>query len=303
MRVVCPRSTLSRVDLHSQLTARRPAAQARPAFLLVRAVSVTGQEAAARLARRDEKRGIVLGASRHVTVLLLHPVALDRNFWQLTRLDGVRLEYPGHGDRMDEAGLLHSLDALAAEIVSSHEGPLDLVGVSMGGVVAQHVAVRFPHRVRSALLACCGPGRNPTMPATSDIRAEDTLRLGMDGTLDATLRRWFSPRALARRDHPGVAYARRRLLADDPVVVSKTWSILGTHSLREELLGIAAPVTVLGGRDDAAVPIGRLLELYEFLPKARLEVLPGPHMLPLEEPGAFANAVMRHLTWASLRTG
>jgi pimeloyl-ACP methyl ester carboxylesterase len=141
------------------------------------------------------------------------------------------------------------------------------------------------------------------MPATSDIRAEDTLRLGMDGTLDATLRRWFSPRALARRDHPGVAYARRRLLADDPVVVSKTWSILGTHSLREELLGIAAPVTVLGGRDDAAVPIGRLLELYEFLPKARLEVLPGPHMLPLEEPGAFANAVMRHLTWASLRTG
>jgi pimeloyl-ACP methyl ester carboxylesterase len=184
-------------------------------------------------------------------------------------------------------------------VVEMCDGPLDLVGVSMGGAVAQQVAVRHPDRVRSVLLACCGPGRAGPM-TDPDGRADDVRRLGLAGTLDSTLQRWFSAGAIATPGHPGVEYVRARWLTDNTEVVVRAWLALGHHALREELRKVKGPVTVLGARHDQAVPIARLLDLFDLLPAARLEVIEGPHMLQLEQPIAFAKAVRRHLAWAGV---
>jgi pimeloyl-ACP methyl ester carboxylesterase len=232
-------------------------------------------------------------------LVLLHPVGLDHDCWQFTGLDAATPDYPGHGGRAFDPES-YSLEAIADEVVASYDGPLDVVGVSMGSHVGQYIAVRHPDRVRSLMLCCGSLGGTPetAAAATQDERADETRRLGMDGMMDSTLARWFTQGALADADHPGVAYARQRLLADDKEVVARTWLLLKKNAVSRELAEIRVPTTVLGGREDKAATPERVTQLFRAIPTARLEIIDGPHMLQLERPMEFAAAVSRHLGWA-----
>lgn len=208
--------------------------------------------------------------------------------------------FPGHGGRALPVGGELTLEALADDVVDAHPGSLDVIGVSLGAAVAQHVAVRHPGRVRSLALCCGslppGPDDERARQVLRD-RATETTENGMGPTVRPTLDRWFTTSALSVADHPGVEYARRVLCADDPTAVAATWQALAANAIRERLGEIKAPVTVLGARGDLAAPPERVLPLFQQLPTARLEIVNGPHMLPLEEPRAFADAVNRHLAW------
>jgi 3-oxoadipate enol-lactonase len=228
-----------------------------------------------------------------MTTVFLHPVGLDHDCWQFCDLPGEKPDYPGHGGRAAPAGGRLDFDDLADEIAARFQGALDLVGVSIGGTVAQYFALRHPDRVRSLLLACGSPGG----AARAD-RAEEINRLGMAGTVESTLRRWFTPAALAEPGHPGVSYARQRLLTDDPAGVAAIWAADRSLLTPEAVGTIQAPVTVLGGRQDQAATVPRVTGLFELLPNSRLEIISGPHMLQLERPLEFSDAVRRHLSWA-----
>jgi len=231
--------------------------------------------------------------------VFLHPVGLDHDFWQFTGLDGSMPDYPGHGVRPLPPPGEYSLETIADEVARTHDGPLDLVGVSMGSAVSQYIAVRHPHRVRSMMLCCSSLGGTVASAAEvlRDDRADETIRLGMAGMMDSTLTRWFTQGALDDASHPGVAYTRQRLLADDPNAVAATWLALRRSAIADSLPGLEMPVTVLGGRDDRAATPERVLALFAQIPTARLEIINGPHMLPLERPKEFAEAVRRHFNW------
>jgi 3-oxoadipate enol-lactonase len=192
-----------------------------------------------------------------------------------------------------------TLESVADEILGTVEGPIDIVGVSLGGALAARMALVAPNRVRSLLIACSSVLDTPERRERLLERADSVDRVGMAGVLDPTLERWFTAPALATPDHRGVAYARRRLLADDARAFAMWWRALGAHTVRDEIGRIRCPVTVLAGRDDAASSVVHVLELFDTLQAPRrMEVLPGPHMLPLETPAAFADAVRRHLRWS-----
>lgn len=232
-----------------------------------------------------------------VTLVLLTPIGLDAGCWSTTGLldDGaVAHEFPGFGAR-PRSDATPTMATLADEIASSYAGQLDVVGVSMGGMVGQHVAARHPDRVRSLLVACTGAAANREVMLARASMAEAE---GMAGVLQSTLERWFTPTALAMGDeHPGVAYALRTLLALDPAAFADGWRAIAGHDVRDRLPLIRARVTALAGAQDAASPLSRSEEIAERVPGARLTVLDGPHMMHLERPDAFATAVRAHLRW------
>jgi 3-oxoadipate enol-lactonase len=224
-------------------------------------------------------------------VVLLHPIGLDGRCWQWMGLDGaVAYDLLGHGGRPRPATL--TMADFADDVAANVSGTLDLVGLSMGGMVALHIALRYPGRVRSLVVACSSARADREVLQR---RAEMVEQVGMGGVLDETLRRWFTPAALDDPDHPGVRYARERLLADRAEDFAAAWRAMSQHDVLDHLGRIRVPVTAIAGEQDAASPIEALRAIAEGVANGRLVVLPGPHMLQLEEPGRLTEAIEAHL--------
>ena len=233
-----------------------------------------------------------------MTLVLLTPIGLDAGCWEwvdLPAAEPVKHVFPGFGDR-PRAATQPTMASLADEVASSYEGPLDLVGVSMGGMVAQHLTLRHPTRVRSLFVACTGAASDP---ATMAGRAADAEALGMAGVLEETLARWFTADARAQRpESPAIEYARRTLLALEPASFADGWRAIGGHDAVARLREIGVPTTALAGSADTASPVERTRVNADTVPGARLVVLDGPHMMHLEHPAEFGDAVAEHLRWS-----
>ncbi|MCW2899938.1 MAG: alpha/beta hydrolase fold protein [Streptosporangiaceae bacterium] len=228
-------------------------------------------------------------------VVYLHPIGLDGEMWGSAALPGALTpSFPGFGGTpLEGKPTFERLVDFVADAVRGR-GPVDLVGVSLGSMVAQHVAVRRPDLVRSVVLACGGMA---TVPEVSLERAATTRRVRMAGVLVSTLERWFSPAVLGDESHPGVAYARERLVTDSADVFAAYWEAMAEHDVRAQLPGLEVPATVVAGSADVSVPVATMREVCDLIPEARFQVLEGPHMLPLENPSGFADAVAAHLAW------
>jgi pimeloyl-ACP methyl ester carboxylesterase len=224
-------------------------------------------------------------------VVFLHPIGLDRRIWADIHVPGATaLDLPGHGDT--PAADQVSLDRLVDYVLAQLTGPATLVGLSLGGMVAQQVALREPSAVASLVVACSTSASNPEVMFE---RSAATRQGGMAGVLDTTLDRWFTPEALATPGHPGVEYARRRLLDDDPEVVAQYWEAMSKHDVRERLPSLKVPATFIAGAEDRASSLAVLEGMARAVPDAVLRVLDGPHMLPLEQPREFTEALSEHL--------
>ncbi|MGW1786583.1 alpha/beta fold hydrolase [Streptomyces sp. NPDC002143] len=233
-----------------------------------------------------------------MTVVYMAPVGHDAGSWEWVEAasNGVRHQFPGFGRprAVDQPTMAH----LADEVAANHAGPLHLVGVSMGGMVALHAALRHPQRVRSLLVACTGASAAPDVMRA---RAEAAEKGGMEAVLAPTLERWFTRDALAQPDHPGVEYARRTLLALDPLAFADGWRTIATHDARPRLRELTMPVTAVAGAHDAASPSARSAEIAELTPNGRLVVVDNaPHMIHLECPGKFSAVIREHLSSAGV---
>jgi 3-oxoadipate enol-lactonase len=231
-------------------------------------------------------------------VLLLHPIGQDATCWRWLKLEGVGVrlvapDLPGHGSCPRRAT---SLRKFADEAVSAVAGTFDLVGVAMGGMVAQHVLLQCPTRVRSAVLICTHGSSDRKV---CEERARAAERWGMGPVVASTLKRWFTPEALGQPQHPGVAYARERLLAMDHHAYADAWRAMGDHQVLDALGTVGCPVTVVAGSRDASVPLVELERLHRRIPGSRLEVIDAPHMAHLERPELVTAAIVRHLAWVA----
>lgn len=230
-----------------------------------------------------------------MTTLFLHPVGLDRHVWDGIAAPGdLTLDFPGFGGTPPLPESLPgplSLPALADHVAAALPGPVDVVGLSLGSMVSQHLALRHPELVRSLVLCAGGPHSNPDAARQ---RAQQARTGGMAGALPSTLTRWFTTEALHALHHPGVVYVRDRLLADDAETFARYWEAMGPHRVTESLGGIAVPVTVVAAAGDRSVPVATMALLADGITGAELRVVDGPHLLPLERPAEFRAILADH---------
>jgi pimeloyl-ACP methyl ester carboxylesterase len=235
------------------------------------------------------------------TFVLLNPVGMDGDCWQFLDFpDAKTFHYPGHGGRARQAGW--TFEQMADEVVERFAGPLDLLGISMGGTLVGHILTRHPDRVRSAIIACSGSvarvANHDARLRTANARAQPARQGGMQGALDANLPRWFT--AFARRtDHPGIDYTRDTLLAMDPDAWVDIWMAQANSEpvARERLCSITQPVTIVAGTHDVASSVGDMAQLHALIPNSRMEIIAAPHMMHLERAESLSTAIDRHFTW------
>lgn len=211
---------------------------------------------------------------------------------------GVGLSGPWHGDSFD------SLAAATAGLMSAiHLSKADVLGWSMGGFVAQRLAVDHPGRVSHLILAGTNPGGNRTVLGTPAAQAIDSEPNPSDA---AILHELYPPdrqaegrRFLRRLEsssqsgeipndfHVPAATTRAQVAAEDP------W--LRSNRNYRQLAGIAAPTLAAAGAQDPVVPAVNLRRIAAQVPYSRLAVFPGAHAFLFQERRPFTRVMDRFL--------
>ncbi len=236
------------------------------------------------------------------TVLLLHPVGLDSTCWSMqvgALIPGfrvLRVDLRGHG-RSDVPLPPYTLSGFAADVHSLlqqlQRGPAHVIGLSLGGMVAQVLALEHPRDVRSLVLADTNSTLPPEARRAMIERGEAAKRGGMASVIESTLTRWFTPAFMGSEV---AARCRERLLADDVQGWAAAWQAISELDTEPRLGEIRVPTLVMTGEVDVSAPVARARAMAERIPGAILHVVAGaPHMAPLERPDLFNPPVLDFL--------
>src|ERR1700754_397223 len=235
---------------------------------------------------RTGKRGAPL-------VVLVHAVGVDLTYWgdQIemlqTSFDVVAYDLPGHGGSANPVkgfGFADAVATLTKVIVDADAGPAHIVGLSVGGMIAQNLALARPDLVRSLVLV----DTISTFPDAVRTALLDRARLtrteGMGAILKQTLERWFTADFIMRR--PDVLdRVPKPLLADDPEIQAGMWEMIAPLDTAPRLTSLDKPTLVVVGEHDPTTPVAASQAIAERIPGAVLYIVPGAsHMAPLEKP-------------------
>lgn len=181
----------------------------------------------------------------------------------------------------------------AAGLESAH-----VIGASMGGMIAQHLALEHPERVRSLTLACTHPGRQPGAPPWRML-ASLVLRplFGPERTFPLVAPLLYSERTRTEHRDRLAEDLEMRFQDSTPVATAPAQiaAILG-HDTRGRLGELSMPVLVVHGAEDALVPAGAAEELARLIPHARLEIIPRcGHILTTDAEPEAAAAILGFL--------
>jgi 2-succinyl-6-hydroxy-2,4-cyclohexadiene-1-carboxylate synthase len=250
------------------------------------------------------------------TVTLLHGFTLTGESWQeLVRMmpAGWRWVTPdvrGHGGAktapctMDDcvADLVALWDNLGVD--RSH-----VVGYSMGGRLALHVAVRLPERTRSLLTIGAHAGLDPEA-GEARRRADEALaqRIERDG-IGPFAQYWESLpmfEGIARRGPEFAAWLHSLRVSNRPAGLAASLRGMGAGAMEPlwgELGVIHVPTTFVAGDRDGAF-IAAALRMAEHVRESRLRTVPDSgHAVHFEQPEATAEILADHLRWAAAADG
>lgn len=260
------------------------------------------------LAVRDTRLAVHT-AGAGIPLVLLHAFPLDHTMWrrQAPLAEQFRLIVPDQrGFGGSAGGVPESIAQLADDAVAVLDalhvaGPAVVCGVSMGGYVAQHVAVRHPERV--AALVLVDTKLEADTPEAREGRVDlagKVGRLGPGILADAMIPRLLaaSPeaRAGAGRDE-AEAILRRAIMAQPVPTIQAALAALGDRpDMTEAMRHVRAPTLLVVGAEDAITPPACLEAAEAIIPDAKLLEVPlAGHLVPLEQPEVFNRAVLEFL--------
>ena len=229
-------------------------------------------------------------------LVMSHALGLDLHMWDAlaarlaTTHTVLRYDHRGHGGSARPPGP-YTIDDLvddAARVVREWgRGPVAWVGLSMGGMVGQGLAVRHPELLSAAVLAN-STARYPAAAAgTWAARIVAVEQGGMAAVADAVVERYLH--AGFRAAHPDTAAALRAgLLRADPVGYVAACHAVASVDWLDQLSAVKLPTLVIaGGRDAGATPeMARAIA--ERIAGAKVVILDdASHLSVAEEPDRF----------------
>lgn len=243
------------------------------------------------------------GAPEH-TVVLSHALGADVSMWDelanslAATCRVVCYDHRGHGDSDSPPGpytmtdladdaerLLSELDARFAT------GPVVWIGLSLGGMVGQELALRQPQRVAGLVIANACAGYAADGRAQWQQRIDTIAAQGLEAVADGTMQRWFSD-AFRAAQAATVARWRRRVVSTSPSGYVGACHAVMRHDTVARLPQISAPTLVIAAGADLATPLPMLQILVDGVPGAQLAVIESAaHLSALEQPAAFETAV------------
>ena len=235
---------------------------------------------------------------------LSHSLACDKHMWD-EQMDALTKKYKvlrydtrGHGKSEAPKGA-YTLDQLADD-AHGLLGALGIkrthwAGLSMGGMVGQTFALKYPGVLQSLVLADTTSRYPAEAAGTWADRIKTVETQGMEGVVEGTLARWFTE-PFRNTNPPGVARVAAAIRATPVAGFVGCCHALPKINVTQRLKEIACPTLVIVGEQDAGTPVAMALEIHDNKPGSELVIIPSAaHISNVEQPQAFTAAMLGFL--------
>lgn len=233
-------------------------------------------------------------------LILIHALGLSHEIWDplVNRLPGhriLRYDLRGHG-ASDRPPAPYTMGSLIrdAERLADHFGLTDtvVVGLSIGGMIAQGLAVKRLDLVRGLVLS------NTAARIGTAGQWQDRIALvraqGLEALADATMERWLGRNW---RGSPAMPGLRARLLATHPEGWAGCAAAIAGTDFYETTATLRLPALAIAGAHDGSTPPDLVRETAELIPGHRFRLIRGAGHIPMaERPDDYAEAIREFLS-------
>jgi len=243
----------------------------------------------------------VRGGSGRPALFLLNPLAASLEIWdaqlELEReFTLIRFDPRGHGGSTLGSKAELTIEDLARDALAVLDAAAieraHICGLSIGGMMAMNMAVRFPARVQKLLLCAT----TPYMPTREmwQARIDTARRDGLKDLVDGIVQRWFTP--AFHDSNPGeVQRVRGLLMKTDRLGYAASAAAVRDMDQRESIKHISAPTLVIAGAHDPGVPPSQAETIINAVKGSTLKVLESAHLPNIEQAGLFNSALKQFL--------
>jgi 3-oxoadipate enol-lactonase len=237
-------------------------------------------------------------------VVLSHSLASSLVMWnpQMDALNPyfqvLRYDMRGHGKTEVISGP-YTLELLADDVIGLLDAlkidRVHYVGLSIGGMIGQALALNYTHRLRS--LALCDTASiipQEAQPIWQE-RIHKAREKGMEAQVDETMERWFTP-AFLKQGAPMLDIIRKQILATSVQGYLGCAEAIRKLNYLNRLSEIKLPTLIMVGEDDLGTPVSASEAIHDRISTSKLVILPSArHLSNIEQKDAFNTALLTFL--------
>jgi 3-oxoadipate enol-lactonase len=242
----------------------------------------------------------VVGDRSRPPLVLIHSLAACSEIWalQVALLSYwfrvITYDLRGHGASEVNSGftmgdLAKDVVALLDELGIEEAG---VVGLSIGGAIAQTLALRVPDRVAAMAICCSASELSEASRKIMSERISIVEALGMESQTDSTLTRWFTPdfRTQSPATLSWVAQQIEKTSVAGYVGCSRALQQL---ALTDRLGELSLPVLVISAEEDTGFPPATGEAMHARIPNSQFAVIPSAaHLANVEQPIRFTELLV-----------
>jgi 3-oxoadipate enol-lactonase len=246
------------------------------------------------------------GAEGMPVILFINSIATTMQMWEENLPDFTNkyrvllYDLRGHG-ASDAPAEPYSIDRLGYDVLEMLDelsiGKVHVVGLSLGGLVAQWLGIYAPSRVSKLVIANSFAYLAPREERDELIKK---LHSSADMSEFATMfiRNWFSPEALEERG-PRITAFENDILTMQPHGLAGALAAVRDTDFRRPITLIENPTLLIGGEHDKVTTLSLSRDIAATIPNARLVTMPTFHLSNVQFPRDFFSVVDDFLSHGS----